>query len=131
VFRVLANAVVVVHLLFIAFILLGGLFALRWTRLAWIHLPLGAWGVLVQWMSWICPLTPLENSLRARSGEPTYDEGFVEHYLVPVLYPVGIGQRTHIVLGVIVLGTNAVIYALLLARLRARHRIAAAPSKSS
>ena len=129
-FRVLADAVVVLHLLFIAFILLGGLLALRWTQLVWVHLPLSAWGVLVQWMSWICPLTPLENSLRARAGDPTYGGGFVEHYLLPVLYPVGIGQRTHIVLGVIVLGTNAVIYSLLLARLRARHRIARGGCKS-
>lgn len=117
-FGLLADAVVVLHLAFIAFIVAGGFLALRWPRAAWLHLPVAAWGVVVHWMGWICPLTPLENWLRARAGEARYQSGFVEHYIIPVLYPAGYGPRLAFVLGAIVLGANAVIYALVLSRAR-------------
>src|SRR5512146_3503694 len=86
-FRVLADAVVAVHLAFVAFVLLGGLLAIRWPRLAWVHLPCAAYGAAIEIGGWICPLTPLENVLRHRAGEAGYTGGFVEHYLLPVLYP--------------------------------------------
>ena len=120
-YRILADATVLLHLLFIAFMVMGGALALRWPRLAWLHLPLAAWGMLVQWMSWICPLTPLENWFRAAGGGTAYPGGFVEHYLVPILYPVAAGPRFHLILGFAVLATNAAIYGVLLGRsLRAR-----------
>ncbi len=117
-YRLLADAVVFLHLAFIAFIVFGGILALRWPWFAWVHLPLAFWGVVVQWMRWICPLTPLENWFRAHGGGRAYREGFVEHYLMPVLYPVGIGPRLHIALGALVLGMNALIYAVVLVRMR-------------
>jgi len=120
VFRLLANATVLLHLAFIAFIVFGGLVALFWPRMAWVHLPLALWGVVVQWMSWVCPLTPLENWFRARGGVETYADGFVEHHVLPVLYPIGIGPRLHWVLGLVVLIANAAIYAAVFHR-RARH----------
>jgi hypothetical protein len=123
VFELLANATVLVHLLFIAFIVFGGMLALLWPRIAWIHLPVALWGVVVQWMSWVCPLTPLENWFRVRGGSATYREGFVEHYVLPVLYPIGASPRLHVVLGLVVLVANAAIYATVLRR-RARQRIA-------
>lgn len=119
-FSLLADAVVVLHLAFIAFIVAGGLLALRWPRLAWLHLPVAAWGVLVHWMGWICPLTPLENWLRARAGAATYQRGFVEQYLVPVLYPASYGPRLSLALGAAVLAANALAYALVLWRARSR-----------
>jgi hypothetical protein len=124
VFRLAADAVVLLHLAFIAFILLGGFLALRWPWVALIHLPLAIWGVLVQWMSWICPLTPLENSLRSLAGAPRYEGGFVEHYILPALYPAGMGPQLHIVLGAVVLGANAVSYGMLLFRLLSQRRVA-------
>ncbi len=122
-FRLLANATVLLHLLFIAFIVFGGLLALFWPRMAWVHLPVALWGVVVQWMSWVCPLTPLENWFRARGGVATYPDGFVEHHVLPVLYPIGIGPRLHWVLGLVVLVANAAIYATVFHR-RARERVA-------
>ncbi|HVS04348.1 MAG TPA: DUF2784 domain-containing protein, partial [Thermoanaerobaculia bacterium] len=74
----LADATVVLHFLFVVFVVLGGLLVLRWPRLAWVHLPVAAWGVLIEWVGWICPLTPLENRLRALGGEAGYAGGFVE-----------------------------------------------------
>jgi len=123
VFQLLANATVLLHLAFIAFIVFGGLLALFWPRMAWVHLPLALWGVVVQWMSWVCPLTPLENWFRARGGGATYPDGFVEHYVLPVLYPIGASPRLHWVLGLVVLVANAAIYATVFHR-RARERVA-------
>lgn len=115
-FRILADATVLLHLLFIAFMVMGGALALRWPRVTWVHLPLAAWGVLVQWMSWTCPLTPLENWFRAAARVPTYSAGFVEQYLLPILYPLTFGPRSHLALGVAVLAVNAGVYGVLLGR---------------
>ncbi len=119
-FRLLADTVVVIHLAFIAFIVGGGLLALRWPRLAWVHLPIATWGVVVQWMCWTCPLTPLENWLRHRAGKTPYEGGFVEHHVIPILYPSGFGPRLQVVLGAVVLGANFIIYATVLRRARRR-----------
>ena len=86
----MADAVVVLHLAFIVFEVAGGILVLRWRRLAWIHLPAAAWAVLIEFAGWICPLTPLENWLRARVGDATYTTTFVERYLIPVMYPSGL-----------------------------------------
>lgn len=103
--------------------LIGGLLALRWPRVAWVHVPLASWGVLVQWMRWTCPLTPVENWFRASAGDARYRGGFVEHYLLPILYPAGAGPRIHLALGFAVLAVNAGIYGVLLKRaVHARRR---------
>jgi hypothetical protein len=116
-YRLLANAVVVLHALFIVFVVCGGLLAWRWRWVAAIHIPCAVWGVLIEYRGWICPLTPLENALRARAGQEGYSGGFVEHYLVPAIYPSGLTPRVQMMLGTFVLVSNALAYALLLRRL--------------
>ncbi len=86
-YRLLADGVVCFHILFVAFVLCGGLLVMHWPRLAWLHLPCAAWGVAVEVGGWICPLTHMENHLRQMGQEPGYTTGFVEHYLQPLLYP--------------------------------------------
>lgn len=113
-FRWLADLVVGLHLFFVAFVVLGGLLALRWPRVAWIHLPAALWGVAIEYAGWICPLTPLENRLRLLAGEAGYPGGFIEHYLLPALYPAGLARPTQWVLGTLVLAINLAIYGWLL-----------------
>jgi hypothetical protein len=116
--RLLADAVVVFHLLFIAFAVAGGLFVMRWRRLMWVHLPVVAWAVLVEVMNWPCPLTPLENHFRRRGGEAGYPGGFVEHYIWPVVYPEGLTDRTQFYIGGFVFVVNVAAYAVVFARRR-------------
>lgn len=118
-FRVLADAVLLLHLAFVAFALLGGLLALRWRWMPWLHLPALAWGAIVEFSGWICPLTPLENALRSAGGAAGYEGGFIEHYLLPMLYPAGLTRGVQFVLGGGLLLFNAVVYFLVWRR-RAR-----------
>ena len=119
--RIAADAVVVIHLLFIVFVLLGGLLVLRWHWLAAIHLPAVAWGAIVEFTGWLCPLTPLENSLRQAGAEAGYRGGFIDHYLIPIIYPAGLTRDTQLLLGAIVVAINLGIYAYLIRRrLKAR-----------
>ena len=116
-YRLLANAVVVVHGLFILFVVFGGFLAWRWRWLAAIHVPCAVWVVLLEFRGWICPLTPLENALRTRAGQAGYSGGFVEHYLLPAIYPSGLTPRVQMALGTFVLVVNVLSYAVLLRRL--------------
>ena len=118
--RFLADVVVVFHVLFIAFAICGGVFVLRWRRVMWLHLPTVAWAVLVEVMSWPCPLTPLENHFRRRGGEAGYPESFVEHYIMPVLYPEGLTDRIQLLIGAFVFAVNVAVYAVVVARWRRR-----------
>ncbi|MEF8700262.1 MAG: DUF2784 domain-containing protein [Candidatus Accumulibacter sp. UW20] len=115
--RLLADGVVVLHLVFIAFVIGGGLLVLRWPWLALLHLPAACWGVLVELNGWICPLTPLENRLRQAAGDAGYQESFVEHYLLPILYPAGLTRTTQFALATAVMLINLVIYAYFARRL--------------
>lgn len=115
-YRLLADLVLLLHAGFVIFVVFGGFAVLRWPRLAWIHLPAAAWGGLIELAGWICPLTPLENDLRRLAGETGYAGGFIEHYVVPVLYPPGLTRGMQIGLGVVVLALNAAIYGWILAR---------------
>ncbi|MBW8839515.1 MAG: DUF2784 domain-containing protein, partial [Gemmatimonadetes bacterium] len=99
----LADALVVVHLLFVAFVALGGLLVLRWPWVAWAHLPAAAWGVGIEVTGAICPLTPLEQELRRRADAAAYQGDFVSHYLLPVLYPSGLTRAAQLELAVLVL----------------------------
>ena len=108
--RVLATAVVVVHMAFVVFVVAGGLFALRWPRLAWLHLPAALWGAMIALAGWICPLTPFENWLRVRGGAARYDTGFLERYLLPILYPGAMTRGLQIATGVIVVVINLLVY---------------------
>src|SRR5688572_33325103 len=109
-FARLADLVVVVHAMFVAFVVLGGFLVLRRPRLAWLHIPVAVWGVLIEFAGWICPLTPLENMLRARGGQAGYEGGFVDHYIIPVLYPQALNRNIQYALGFFVLVVNAVAY---------------------
>ncbi len=122
-YRALADAVVVLHFGFVLFVVLGGLFALRWPRVAWFHLPTAVWGAGIEFLGGICPLTPLEIRLRRLGGEAGYAGGFVEHYVLPVLYPEALTRDVQYLLGGIVIGLNVLIYAIVLRRLRARRAV--------
>ena len=111
-YGVLADGVLLAHLGFILFVVLGGLLSLRWPRMALVHLPVAAYGALIEVFGWICPLTPLENSLRHAAGEAVYAVGFIEHYLLPVIYPGGLTREVQRGLAVLVVGLNAGIYGL-------------------
>jgi hypothetical protein len=116
----LADLVVLVHFLFVLFVIFGGLLVLRWPRLAYVHLPVAAYGALIELVGWICPLTPLEKRLRERSGLEGYEGGFVEHYILPVLYPSGLNRGVQLVLGGLVIGINVVIYGIVISRRKRR-----------
>jgi len=118
IYRVLADLVLVVHLAFVLFVVLGGLLVVRWPRLALLHVPAAIWGVLIEYTGWICPLTPLENSFRTRGGEAGYSGGFIQHYIQPLLYPAGLTRSTQLVLGSVVLALNLAAYAIVFSRLR-------------
>ena len=115
-YGVLADFVVVLHLAFVAFVVIGGFLVLRWRWLAWAHVPAAVWGALIEFVGWVCPLTPLEKDLRERAGEAAYDGGFVETYLLPVLYPGALTRTVQIALGILVVGINVLAYALVLRR---------------
>ncbi len=108
--RLLADIVVGFHFLFIVFVVLGGLWVLRWRSVAWVHLPCVVWAAGIEFTGSICPLTPLENALRARAGDAGYAGGFIEHYLIPVIYPAGLTPGMQIAFGAFVLVLNAAIY---------------------
>ena len=116
-YRVLTDVVVVVHILFVLFALAGGVLLLWSKRFAWAHLPAVIWAMLVEMNGWVCPLTPLENFFREKSGELGYKFGFIEHYFIPFLYPEALTRRVQIVLGVFVLGVNVGIYGWVLSRI--------------
>lgn len=109
--RWLADVVVGIHAGFIVFVVTGGLATVRWPRLMGAHLGCAAWGALVELMGWTCPLTPLENRLRARAGMMAYEESFVERYLIPLIYPATLTREMQVVLGLGVVVLNAAIYA--------------------
>ena len=115
-YRLLADATVVIHLGFVLFVVFGGLLVLRRPALAWVHLPAAAWGAWIEFAGWLCPLTPLENWLREQGGRPAYASGFVEHYLLPVLYPPLLSRELQWVLGGIVLVINAIVYIVIFFR---------------
>ena len=115
-YRLAADLVALTHFAFVLFVVLGGLLALRWRRVIWVHLPCAVWGVLIEFTGCVCPLTPMENWLRQQAGESGYSGGFIEHYVIPVLYPVGLTRSVQVALGVAVIVVNVAIYAWLLAR---------------
>jgi hypothetical protein len=119
-YRFLADLVVVVHFGFVLFVVLGGLLALRWPRAAWLHLPAAVWGAGIEFAAGICPLTPLENRLRQLGGEAGYAGGFVEHYVLPVLYPEGLTREVQLGLGSFVIALNLGVYFMVWRRARNR-----------
>jgi uncharacterized protein DUF2784 len=121
--RVLADAVVVFHLAFIVFVLAGGVLVSTWRRsVAWLHLPAVAWATYAEFTATVCPLTPLENVLRRRAGQSGYEGGFVEQYLIPIVYPTGLTPNVQVGLGAIVVAINVALYAIAWQRSRRPRR---------
>ena len=106
----LADAVLVVHGLFIVFVVTGGFLVVRWPVVRWFHLPAAAWGAAIEFGGWTCPLTPLENHFRRLAGGAGYTGGFIEHYLLPLIYPPGLTRGIQVILGVVVIAVNAIAY---------------------
>lgn len=111
-----ADLLVALHFAFILFVMFGGLLVLRWRWVAWLHLPAAVWGALIEFMGWVCPLTPLENRLRQMAGESGYTHGFIEEYIAPIVYPLGLTPHIQIWLGLGVIVTNLIVYALVIRR---------------
>lgn len=118
-YRFLADSVLLVHAAFVLFVVLGGLFVLRWPRLAWLHVPAALWGAAIEFAGLTCPLTPLENHWRRLAGEQGYAGGFIEHYILSALYPEGLTRGIQLVLGIIVVAINVSIYAWMIRRMGA------------
>lgn len=115
-FRLAADTVALLHGAFVLFVVGGGLRVWRWPWLAWLHLPAVAWGALIEFTGWICPLTPLEQHLRQIIGQAGYAGGFMDHYLLALLYPAGLTREGQWALGAGVLVINGAVYGLLLGR---------------
>ncbi len=113
-----ADIVVALHFAFVVFVVLGGLLALRWPRVIWLHIPAVIWGALIEFTGWICPLTPLENRLRRAGGEAGYEGDFIARYILPALYPNGLTRRDQLMLGGLAIAINVAIYAVVLVRHR-------------
>ena len=117
-----ADMLVILHLMFIVLVVLGGLLVIRWPGLAWVHVPIIIWGFLIEVMGWICPLTPLEQKLRQAAGERGYEGGFIDHHIVPLMYPQGLTYSMRMVLAGIIAVLNISIY-LWLIRKRLRQNL--------
>ncbi len=115
-FSLAADLLVLAHFGFIVFVVAGGSLAFRWPRVIWVHLPAVVWGVTIEFAGFICPLTPLENKLRFAAGESGYTGGFIDQYVVPIVYPSGLSRNLQIILGVTAILINVAIYAALLAK---------------
>lgn len=121
-YRLLADAVLLLHLAFILFVVFGAPLVWRFRRLAWLHLPAVIWGGVIQFTGGVCPLTPLENHLRRLGGEVGYDGGFIEHYLLPVIYPPGLTHEMQVAFGFAVIVINGLAYGWLLFRVLRHER---------
>jgi hypothetical protein len=119
-YRFLADSVVLFHFLFVGFVIFGGILVLRWRKAAFFHLPAAAWGVFIEWSGLLCPLTFLENYLRDKGGIAGYQGGFVDHYIMPVLYPDGLTRDTQFALGAVILLINVTLYVIAFTRHRRR-----------
>ncbi len=118
VYQILAEIVLGIHFLFIIYVVLGALLVLKWNWTVFIHIPAAAWGALIMFMGWICPLTPLENRLRRLAGDEGYRESFIEHYIMSIVYPEALTRDLQIYLGIAVVLINVVLYAIVIARRR-------------
>ena len=117
-YRAAADLVVLVHFAFVVFVVLGALLVVRRPWVAWVHLPAALWGALIEFGGWVCPLTPLEVRLRQGAGESGYSGGFIEHYVVALLYPQGLTRELQIGFGALVVLINVWLYAVIVRRTR-------------
>lgn len=112
----LADAIVIIHFAFIVFAAAGAWLALWWRWIPWVHVPCAAWAAYVVLSGTLCPLTPMELALRYKAGEAGYSGGFIEHYILPIIYPPGLTREVQMLLGVIVVMLNAIAYAMVIRR---------------
>jgi len=112
VYNLLANAIVLAHFLFIAFVVGGGLLVIRWPRIAFVHLPAAVWGAVVEIFGWVCPLTPLQNHFRFLAGNSSYGGDFIARYLIPIIYPENLTTTIQQVLGGLVIAVNIIFYTI-------------------
>jgi hypothetical protein len=121
-YRILADLLVIVHLAFILFVVCGGLLVLWRKWMVLIHLPTVAWGAMIEFLNWACPLTVWEQHLQKAGGEAGYSGNFIDHYLLPIIYPAGLNETMQFMLGIIVISINVLIYGFVFYRLRRRRQ---------
>ena len=117
-YGILADIVVLSHLFFVLFALFGAVLKIWWRWVIWLHLPAVFWAIRIELTGRICPLTPLENWLRNRGGQGGYRGDFVEYYLMPVLYPVGLTRNIQILIGLLVIIINTALYGYIIFQFR-------------
>ncbi len=117
---IIADLIMILHFGFIIFVVVGGLAVARWSWIAFLHLPAVVWGVLIELLNWTCPLTPLEASYRYAAGQAGFGDGFIEHYLMPLIYPSGLTRSVQFTIAAVVLGANVFVYTLVIRRYRSR-----------
>ena len=120
-YSLFADLTLILHVIFIVFVVFGGVAVLWRRRLAWLHVPCALWGILIEYAGWICPLSYLENSLRSAAGAGAYTGSFISHYLVPLVYPSGLNSQLQVLLGTAVLAINIIIYILVWWRWKRHH----------
>lgn len=129
-YRILADLVVGAHVAFVLFVVFGGLLVVRWPKVAWAHVPCALWGAWVELAGKVCPLTPLEVRLRRAAGEAGYSGGFLERYVIPILYPGELTRGVQIGLGLAVLALNVGLYAWAVRSARRRRGEAERPGRT-
>ena len=112
VYQIIADILIVIHGVFILYVLFGAFLNFRWPKLIWWHVPAIIWGALVEYMHWICPLTPLENYFRHKAGIGVYEGDFIEHYIIPLIYPPDLTPQFQVWFGSLVIALNVVVYGL-------------------
>jgi len=122
-YQFFADTVVLIHLAFTIFVLFGGLLIFFRVWIIWFHIPAVIWGAVIEFSGRICPLTPLENWLRIKGGGDGYTGGFIEQYIIPVLYPAGLTREIQVILGIMVVIINMIVYGIFFAKLIRRKKI--------
>ena len=113
-----ADLVVLIHFCFILFVIFGGFLVIKGRKLIWLHLPAAVWGALIEFFGWVCPLTVVENRLRQANDGGTYSTGFIEHYIIPLIYPAGLTPDIQLILGTIVVVVNFFAYILVFKKMK-------------
>ncbi len=122
-YQFLADTVVLIHLAFTIFVVFGGLLIFFKPWIIWPHIPAVLWGAVIEFAGWICPLTPLENRLRIKGGGDGYAGGYIEHYIIPILYPAGLTREIQVILGIMVVIINMIVYGIFFVKLIRRKKI--------
>ena len=112
-YKIAADLVILFHFAFIVFVLVGGLLVFKWRWIIWLHIPAAIWGSMIIIIGWICPLTPIENWLRQAGAQEQYSSSFLEQYLIPVIYPLGLNHERFIAMGLVVIVINVFVYTIL------------------